>query len=397
MLSYEAALEKILTNVEPLPAIELPLEQATGLVLAAPVVARWDMPRADNSAMDGFAMAAASATGVLPIVGTAYAGHPCAGEIGPGCAVRITTGAPLPTGCDTVVPLEETVETDAGVMLQTGPATGDHVRRQGEEYRAGETLLEAGTMLRSGEIGLLASAGAARVMVFPRPRVALLSTGDELVELGDEPGPGQIINTNRHQLAARLHECGMEVIVLGIGRDEPGGIDPLLLAGRQADLLISTGGVSVGERDFVKDSLERQGFRQVFWKVAIKPGKPVLFGTLDGKPFLGLPGNPAAAAATFELFALPALRRLAGHASVVAETRKGELTGPVRGGGNRQMFLWCRLEWADSGYRVHVPRRQGSGQNRSLQGANALLAVSEKVEKLEAGDVVEVLLLRGMT
>ncbi len=395
MLSYDQALTKILTSIAALPAVEMSLDEAGGLVLAEAVTARWDMPRTDNSAMDGFAVASARAVGILPIAGAAYAGHPFDGAVAAGSAIRITTGAPVPAGCDAVVPVEDTVETAEGVSLRIVPQSGDHVRYQGEEYRRGEVLLEAGTMLRAGEIGLLASAGAARVKVHPRPRVAVLSTGDELVELGQEPGAGQIVNSNLYQLAARIRECGGEVLRLGIGRDELGGIDALIDAGRQADLLISTGGVSVGERDFVREALDKHGFRQLFWKVAIKPGKPVLFGTLDGKPCYGLPGNPAAAAATFELFVRPALRGLAGHTRLLSETRKGVLTETVSGGGKRQAFLWCRLEWDDAGYRVHVTRRQGSGQSRSLQGANALLAVPCDVDRLEAGEMVNVQLLRN--
>ena len=397
MLSYDAALNMVLANVSPLPAVEMSLEEADGLVLAETVTARWDMPRSDNSAMDGFAVTAAKAAGILPIAGAAYAGHPLGVEVGAGRAVRITTGAPMPAGCDAVVPVEDTEETAGGVRLKSVPQPGDHLRRQGEEYRRGELLVAAGTVLRAGDIGLLASAGASRVKVHPIPRVALLSTGDELVELGEEPGPGQIVNSNLHQLAARIRECGAEVLRLGIGRDEPGGLDALIDAARQADLLVSTGGVSVGERDYVREALDRHGFRLVFWKVAIKPGKPVLFGTLGEKPCFGLPGNPAAAAATFELFVRPALRRLAGHTRAHNETRTGILAASVRGGGKRQAFLWCRLEWDGSGYRVIVTNKQGSGQNRSLQGANALLAVPCDVEQLEAGAVVEVQLLRNST
>jgi len=396
MLSYEAALNMVLANVSPLPAVDLSLDEAGGLLLAEAVTARWDMPRTDNSAMDGFAVSSARAAGILPIAGTAYAGHPFGGKVSTGSVVRITTGAPLPAGCDAVVPVEDTEETAEGVRLKLAPQSGDHLRRQGEEYRRGEILVKAGTVLRAGEIGLLASAGASRVKVHPRPRVALLSTGDELVELGQEPKPGQIINSNLHLLATRIRECGGEVLRLGIGRDELSGIDALIDSGRQADLLVSTGGVSVGDRDFVREALDRRGFKQVFWKVAIKPGKPVLFGTLDGNPCYGLPGNPAAAAATFELFVKPALRRLAGHPSVLPELRKGILTETVCGGGKRQAFLWCRLAWDGNGYRVQVTRCQGSGQNRSLQDANALLAVPCHVEKLEAGEVVEVQLLRNM-
>lgn len=395
MLSYQTALAKVLASVSPLPAVELPLAEAHGLVLAEPVSARWQMPRTDIAAMDGFAVVASAARGCLPIVGTAYAGHPMTVAIGAGCAVRITTGAPIPAGCDAVVPLEQTSESAAGVTLQTAPQPGDHIRRQGEEYHRGEPLLAAGTLLRAGEIGLLASAGTAQVKVHRRPRAAIISTGDELVELGREPGPGQIVNSNLHHLAARIRECGGDVLRLGIGRDDPGGIDVLLDAGRHADLCVSTGGVSVGERDFVRAALERCSFREAFWKVAIKPGKPVLFGTLGDQPYFGLPGNPAAAAATFELFVRPALRRLGGQQAVLAAIRSGRLVEAVRGDRKRQAFLWCRLEWTGDGYQVEVAQRQGSGQTRSLQGANALLPVPVGVESVAAGSLVEVQLLDG--
>lgn len=395
MLDYQTALETVLASVTPLPAVERPLGAAHGLVLAEPVIARWHLPRTDNSAMDGFAVVSSAASGCLPIVGAAYAGHPMTGEVETGSAVRITTGAPVPAGCDAVVPIEQTTETAVGVTLQLAPKPGDHIRRQGEEYRCGETLLEAGTLLRAGEIGLIASAGGAQVKVHPRPRVAIISTGDELVELGQEPGPGQIVNSNLYHLTARIRECGGDVLQLGIGADHPGGIDALIDAGRQADLFVSTGGVSVGERDFVREALERCGFTQKFWKVAIKPGKPVLFGTIDGKPYYGLPGNPAAAAATFELFVRPALRRLGGHRAVRAATRSGRLVETVRGDRKRQAFLWCRLEWVGDGYQVQVTQRQGSGQTRSLQGVNALLQVPIGVEAVAAGTTVEVQLLEN--
>jgi molybdopterin molybdotransferase len=395
MLSYQTALAKVLASVAPLPAVELPLAEAHGLVLAEPVSARWHMPRTDIAAMDGFAVASSAPRSCLPIVGAAYAGHPMAGAVAAGCAVRITTGAPIPTGCDAVVPLEQAGESAAGAMLQITPQPGDHIRRQGEEYHCGETLLAAGVLLRAGEIGLLASAGTVQVKVHPRPRVAIISTGDELVELGQEPGPGQIVNSNLHHLTTRVRECGGEVLRLGIGGDDPAGLDALLEAGRQADLCISTGGVSVGERDYVREALERSGFRVVFWRVAIKPGKPVLFGTLGNQPYFGLPGNPAAAAATFELFVRPALRRLGGEQAGLAATRSGRLVETVRGDHKRQAFLWCRLEWRGDGYQVRVAQRQGSGQTRSLQGANALLSVPAGVETVAAGSLVEVQLLEG--
>ncbi|MDB4470935.1 molybdopterin molybdotransferase MoeA, partial [Deltaproteobacteria bacterium] len=263
-----------------------------------------------------------------------------------------------------------------------------------EEYRSGEELLPAGTRLNAGGIGLLASAGVETVSVIPQPKVAIFSTGDELVELGQEPGPGQIINSNLQYLISRLQECGCIPLPLGIGADRDEDLARVLDQCQDADLLISTGGVSVGEKDLVQQTLIQHGFERKFWKVAIKPGKPVLFGTLKGKPCFGLPGNPAATAATFELFVRPALALLTGNSEAQPARRIARLKNNVKGGGKRQSFLWCHCDWTDSGYLVEVPDRQGSGQARSIQGANALLSIAIDNPDLAAGTEVEIILLR---
>ncbi|MCF6177821.1 MAG: molybdopterin molybdotransferase MoeA [Geopsychrobacter sp.] len=396
MLSYDQAIKLILDNISPLPALEKPLPEACGLVLATAVSARWDLPSADNSAMDGFAFKFAdqSPGSRLPVVGHSYAGHPFAEKVAQGSALRIMTGAPLPADCDTVVPLEDVREEGECICLTLSVKPGQHVRRAGEEFRHDELLLEAGTCLRAGEIGLLAAAGINQVKVHPAPRVAILSTGDELVELDQQPGPGQIINSNLHLLTARLREVGAEVVQLGIAADEEEDLDQRLQAGLQADLLLTSGGVSVGDKDQVQDALVRLGFEKIFWKVAIKPGKPVLFGKIGDKPIFGLPGNPAATAATCEIFTLPALRRLAGHSDPLPPRLRVRLKEKISGGGKRQTFLWGGLQ-PDGDYFLFTPSgRQGSGQNRSLQGACALLPVTIGSPDLEAGSLVDVLLMR---
>lgn len=395
MLTYEQALQQVLETVAPLAPVQHPLPEAAGLMLAEAVSARWDMPPCDNSAMDGFAIADHPDTiqSPLDIVGAAYAGHPFSGVVAAGQAVRITTGAPLPAGASSVVPLEDVIDQTTQITLAAPVRPGQHIRRQGEEFRTGELLLEAGTRLHAGEIGLLACAGVAQVLASPRPRVAIISSGDELVPLGGTPGPGQIINSNLYFLMARVRECGGLPIPLGIGEDDPQALDSLIAEGMKTDLTISTGGVSVGEKDLMHMALAKQGFQQKFWKVAIKPGKPVLFGTLGGKPCFGLPGNPAATAATFELFVKPALGCLRGQTRGLPVKRSGVLATDVKAGGSRQAFLWCRLEWTAEGYRVTVPKRQGSGQQRSIQGTNALLPIPVGTGKLAAGERVEVLVL----
>ncbi|MDH3997436.1 MAG: molybdopterin molybdotransferase MoeA [Desulfuromonadales bacterium] len=402
MLTYDQALQHVLETVKPLAPVMQPLPEASGLILAQSVAAPWDMPRCDNSAMDGFAVAAPldeasgpldEASSPLEIVGASYAGHPFVGAVASGQAVRITTGASIPEGCNSVIPLEDASDQKTHVALSTPVQHGQHVRHQGEEFKVGETLLQAGTQLNAGEIGLLACAGVEHVLVYPKPRVAIISSGDELVELGQTPEPGQIINSNLYLLMTRLRECGCLPFALGIGQDNPAALNSLIAEGMKADLLISTGGVSVGERDQMHNTLAQRGFQQKFWKVAIKPGKPVLFGALENKPYFGLPGNPAAAAATFELFVKPALNLLRGNQEIRPPKRTGVLTSKVSGGGRRQSFLWCHLEWIDEEYKVTVPTRQGSGQHRSIQGANALLSIPIETEQLLAGEKVEVLLL----
>jgi molybdopterin molybdotransferase len=396
MICYDDALCQVLDTVVPLPPREISLTEAGGLVLATPARAKWDMPRCDNSAMDGFAVTGApSADALLRIIGSSYAGHAFNGSLKADEAIRITTGAPLPLGADTIIPIEDVEEYDGQIRVTAAPRACQHVRYRGEEYREGDIMVDAGTSLQAGEIAVLAGGGITQVKVVPRPRIAVISTGDELVELGTEPGHGQIVNSNQHLLCTRLSECGYDTVCLGIGDDNLRNLQKLFERALDADVIISTGGVSVGDKDHVQAALETLGFIKKFWKVAIKPGKPLLFGLLNKKPYFGLPGNPAATAATLELFALPALRKMAGWPDPQTSRRRGMLTSDVRCGGNRQTFLWCKLEWFEDQYLVTVRQGQGSGQNRSIQGANALLSVPVGTKWLMAGDMVDVQLINN--
>jgi molybdopterin molybdotransferase len=395
MLTSQEAIEIVLRTVRPIPPVKVPLAECLGRVLAETVCSRWDLPPADNSAMDGytFAFSGQREGSEMPVGGFVPAGTVLE-AVTAGAAVRIMTGAPLPAGCDTVVPLEETTEVGERLRLLKTPRKGQHVRRQGEEMGVGEELLSPGTPLHSGEIALLAAAGIESAAVRPAPRVAVLSTGDELVDLGQIPGPGQIVNSNVHLLTSRLREEGCEVVSLGIARDQAGELEEKIVRGLEADLLITTGGVSVGDRDLVQEVLKGQGFEIGFWKVAIKPGKPVLFGTVHGTPVFGLPGNPAASAATFELFVRPALRRLAGFNDPLPPRLRVRLGEAIQGGEKRERFLWGTLFEEEGRYLFCPSPRQGSGQNRSLQGAQALLPVRGGSPEIAAGSEVEVMMLR---
>ena len=396
MLTYEEALQMVLETVQPLPPVAVSLTLAAGRVLATAVSASRNLPPSDNSAMDGYAFAWTEGISAEPltVIDFIAAGHARQLAVPAGKAVKIMTGAPLPPGCDTIVPIED-VEVVSGIMKLKGqPARGENVRYCGEELRCGELILAAGTPLFAGEIGFLAAAGIETVLVHPAPRVAILSTGDELVELGSPQGAGQIVNSNAYLLATRLREEGCDPLLLGIARDTPGELAAALQRGLQADLLLTTGGVSVGDCDHVQEALVELGFTRKFWKVAIKPGKPVLFGTINGQPVFGLPGNPAATAATFELFVRPALRRLAGFSATHFPRLRVTLSEAIKGGGNRQRFIWGRLEIGNGAFSFSSAHYQGSGQNRSLQGAQALLPVAAHSPDLPAGSEVEILLLR---
>jgi molybdopterin molybdotransferase len=397
MLTYTMALEQILNEVTPLTPVEIPIDMALGKVLAKPAIAQWALPSDNNSAMDGFAFYFRDQKigDQLNIIGSVYAGDYSQSSVGAGETLRIMTGAPLPPDCDTVVPIEDCTVSDDTIYLNQSCKPGQHVRRRGEEVSSGEIIVSQGTLLHAGDIGLMAAAGIEQVTVHPTPKIAILSTGNELIKLGDSPKPGQIVNSNLYLLQARLKELGYETIALGAARDDQNELDKHIQQGITADLLISTGGVSIGDRDHVQESLVRNGFKLGFWKVAIKPGKPVLFGHIDQQPVFGLPGNPAAAAATFELLVRPALGRLSGLTAPLHPILRAVLTEDVHDAGKRQAFLWGELREQSIGRYGFTPsRHQGSNRNRAVQSASALLSVPAGAGTIRSGTEVDVMVLR---
>lgn len=397
MLSVEEAIEQILLRVAPLPTERVDLIAALGRVLAEPVISRREIPPWPNSSMDGYAVR--SEDGRAPnaafcVVARVAAGALPSRRIGPGEAARIFTGAPMPPGADAVIPQED-VQVDGDRIVVTRAITaGECVRPTGEDVRAGDLVLEPGRAIGSPEIGMLATLGYPRVLVYRRPRVAILSTGDELAELGSEPGPGQIPNTNSYTLMAQVLEAGADPVNLGVAGDRREDIETRLGWGRSADVLLSSAGVSVGEFDLVKEAFTRLGATLHLWRVSMRPGKPITFGSLDGHPVFGLPGNPVSAMVTFELFVRPALRKMAGHARLTRPTVRATALSPISNPGARRGYLRVTITPTDGGYGARLTGGQGSSVLKSMVLADGLAVVPPDTQ-VEAGAPVEVILLRA--
>ncbi len=380
-----------------LAAEDAPLAEAGGRVLARPVAAARDLPGTDISMMDGYALRAGDATGALRVVYEVAAGDaPPARALQPGEAARIFTGAPVPAGTDCVVMQEHAARsgTELRVGLSHAPKAGQHIRRRGEEVRAGATVLPAGTRLGAAELSLAAACEAARVQVYRRPRVAVLTTGDELVALGQEPAPGKLVETNSHALAQLAREAGAEPLLLGIAPDRVEEIAAKLGAA-EADVLVTTGGASVGDHDHAQAALERLGGELIFHTVAIRPGKPILFGTASrGRLVFGLPGNPAAAMLGFELFVRLALRILSGDPQPRRPRARAELRGGTLSRIPGLTFFPRGRASVDAGRLVFTPGgQQSSMQIASWSAVNAIAQIEPGEGKLEPGQGIDVLLL----
>jgi molybdopterin molybdotransferase len=393
MIDIEEARQIILRHIVPLPTEELPLLQGLGRVASEDVIAPRDIPATDNSAMDGYAFSFAAVRGnSLFVSGNLPAGKERIPPVAAGEAVRIMTGAPIPRGCDTVVPIEN-VETIGDTIRLLGEARhGSHIRKRGEDIRAGQRAIAANSLLRPQEIGMLASLGESSVRVYRRPRAGVLATGDELLEIGSPPAPGKIINSNSYGIAAQVLESGGDPVVLGIAEDEVERTCDRIREGIREDLLITTGGVSVGDRDCVKEAIVALGGEIRFWKVHMKPGKPVAFAILEGKPVFALPGNPAAAMISFEVFVRPALLKMTGHTRLFRPTVTAALTEPMANRGDRPHLIRVRVEARQSGYVASATGNQSSARLSSLTAANGFLTIAPGTA-LASGESVVVSLL----
>ena len=395
MLTYEEARGRILDRVSPLGVERVPLDAAAGRTLAGEVRAPGDLPPWDNSAMDGYAVRSEDCRGeaVLPIAGYQTAGGPDAAAVPKGCAVRIMTGSPVPGGCDAVVPFEEAEERDGSVRVPAPVRPRQHIRFRGEDVREGVQVIPDGTVLRPPQISLLASFGRAMVPVYRKPRVAVLSTGDELVELGEPLDHGKIVNSNSHALAAAIADAGGDPLLLGIARDEREDLRAKLSAGLDADVLVTSAGVSAGDRDLVREVLAELGIEDVFWKVLIKPGGPMAFGLSGATPVFSLPGNPVSSLITFEVFVRPALRKMTGSPHPVKPPVKATLAEPVNKKPGKTHFLRVMIESGEEGYVARTAGDQNTGILRTLALADGIAVLPLERTTFAAGEKVDVLLL----
>ena len=397
VISLEEARSYVLDQVDRLPSLQVSLAEAGGLVLAEPVVAQELVPPFANTAMDGFAVIAADtadAPVTLDVVGTVAAGAPAESPLGPGQAMRIMTGAPMPEGADAVVMVERTSydPDNAVVEVEITVGEGSHVRAAGEDVRSGDELFSAGTVLAAGQLGVLASVGVGTLRVHPRPVVGVVSTGDELVDDGRPLRPGEIRDSNRRTLLTMLDESGMETIDLGIARDNEADIAEAFTDGVACcDAILSSGGVSMGAFDYVKVVLDRLGDMR-WMQIAIKPAKPFAFGLIGTTPVFGLPGNPVSSMVSYELFARPALRKMAGHTVLDRPVRRAISEEPLgRHDDGKTHFMRVTGGPDDTG-RWHIRKLSGQGSHQltAMARASALAIVPEAVE-IAAGDEVAII------
>jgi len=400
MITAREALETVLGHVTTLGVEQVALTAAAGRVLAEPVQATRDIPPFRNTAMDGYAVRAAdiaSATSAgavsLRVLEVVAAGGVPGVTLNKGTATKVMTGSPIPEGADAVVRIEDTTESNGQVLVLASVPSGANVRLAGEDMKTGETVLLPGRALRPADIGLLASLGRSVVRVHRRPEVAILATGDELVEIGEPLGPGQIVNSNAYVLAAAVEESGATARILGVVRDTPEETRTAFDDAFKSDVVLSTGGVSMGVFDIVREVLRGLGVEEHFWKVAQKPGKPMTFGTRNELPVFGLPGNPVSALVCFYLYVRPALRKMMGHPGVHLPTVAARLDEDVRTAETLTEFVRCTLESDGREYLARLTGSQSSGVLRSMSLGNGLIVAPAGVQTLTRGSIARVIKL----
>ncbi len=414
MISVEEALAKVLSYVDVLEAEEVPVLEAMGQVLAEDIISHLNIPPLDNTAMDGYALRADDTSGasdrsprLLRVINTVSAGAISRQEITPGTAIRIMTGAPVPGGADSVIRFEDTDEAgrqssdrkEIGILCEVKP--GLNIRKAGEDIAKGAIVLRKGTVLRPAEVGVLASLGMSKVNVIRRPVVAILATGNELADVGQPLPASKIYNSNTYSVASLVRRYGGIPKILGIALDNEKSLVNKLRQGLDADMLITSGGVSAGDYDMVKDVLASEG-EITFWTVRMKPGKPLAFGMLKGAdksgnsrkvPHLGLPGNPVSSMVTFELLARPAMLKMMGKKNLAKPVVEAVLAEPVVNTDGRRVYIRAMVTKSGGQYHARITGPQGSGILTSMSLANGLVIVPEDTAGVKAGETVKVIML----
>ncbi len=396
MLAVDDARARILGALKPVGAETVALSEAWGRVLAAPVVSRLTQPPADVSAMDGYAVRAADAVegAKLRVIGAAPAGHPFAGTIGPGQAVRIFTGAVIPPGADGILLQEDADAEGEAVAVRETVKAGRWVRPAGLDFATGETLLPAGHRLTVRDVGLAAAANYPWLSVRRAPRIGILATGDEISLPGEPIAAGGIVSSNAHALAALVRAAGGVPVVLPIAPDDVGAIAEAGHAARGCDLLVTTGGASVGEHDLIQKALMPEGFKLDFWKIAMRPGKPLIWGKLGETPLLGLPGNPVSSLVCGILFLWPAIAALSGRPGQLPSLRPARLGAALGENDRRADYMRARLSTGEDGMLVATAfEKQDSSMLKTMARADALLLRAPHAPPLAAGAAVEVIVL----
>jgi molybdopterin molybdotransferase len=400
MISLEAALSQILAAIRPLGMEKVNLLDALGRVIGEDIVASRPVPPKDNSAMDGYALRSEDIYGasrerpvVLNVIEDIPAGAIPQKRVGQGQAARIMTGAPVPEGADAVTRMEDTEKDAQTVRIFVEVPAGQDIRLAGEDVRPGETVISRGDMIRPAEIGMLAALGRAFISVHQKPLVAILATGNELVDVDENPSPWQIISSNSYALAAQVLDCGAIPLQIGIAKDTREDLTAKLKSALRADLIISSGGVSVGDYDLVKDIMKEVGNRMQFWQVAMRPGKPLAFGAMDGVPLFGLPGNPVSSMVSFEQFVRPSILKMMGHRNLFRRTIQAVLTESIDKKKGTRHFIRARITFEDGRYRAVSTGEQGSGILKSMVQANGLIVLPDDAASVKVGDMVTVQLL----
>jgi len=400
MISVEKALKTILVNFRPLGLEKINILDAQKRVIGEDVFAPHNIPSADNSAMDGYAVRHIDTKGAtqdkplqLKIIEDIPAGKVALKKIKKGEAARIMTGAVIPEGADAIIRQEDTKKNGKTVIIYTSAKKGTNIRFAGEDVQKGDLIVHRGSALRPADIGMLAALGKAFVSVYQKPRVAIMSTGDELVDIETNPPLGKIINSNSYSLAAQVLECGGIPVMLGISKDKKIDLQEKFKTALHADVIISSGGVSVGDYDFVKDVMGEIGNAMHFWQVAMRPGKPLAFGAIEGIPLFGLPGNPVSAMVSFEQFVRPSLLKMQGHTKLFRQTAKAICADEFQKSAGFKHFVRAIVRKEKDQYIASVTGDQGSGILKSMVMANALIVMGENETRIKKGAQVSIQLL----